>query len=47
MKFAVRLPRTGPFASAGAIIKAAQKAEELGYDAVTVNDHISWSFERR
>lgn len=47
MKFAVRLPRTGPFASAEAIIKVARKAEELEYDALTVNDHISWSFERR
>jgi len=47
LKFGLRLPRTGPFATAAAMIKVAQKAEELGYDAVTVNDALSWSFDRR
>ena len=47
MKFGVRLPRTGPFASAASMIKVAQSTEELGFDSVTVNDHISWTRERR
>ncbi len=41
------MPRTGPFASAAAMIKVARRAEELGFDSLTVNDNVSYSFERR
>ena len=42
----VRLPNSGPFASAEEIYRTAALAEELGYDTVWVHDHISWPKEK-
>jgi alkanesulfonate monooxygenase SsuD/methylene tetrahydromethanopterin reductase-like flavin-dependent oxidoreductase (luciferase family) len=41
----VRLPNSGPFAGPENILSMARQAEELGYDAVWVHDHISWAPE--
>lgn len=38
----VRLPNSGPFATAGNIVEIADLVERSGYDAVWVHDHISW-----
>ncbi|MBI2185301.1 MAG: LLM class flavin-dependent oxidoreductase [Thaumarchaeota archaeon] len=43
MRFGVRLPQDGPFASAKNMIRVAKEAETLGFSHVWVNDHISWS----
>ncbi len=45
--FGLRLPNSGPFATARAVIDAATEAESLGYDFVWVHDHISWTDDRR
>lgn len=42
MKFGVRLPNSGPFASLGALREMTLVAEELGYDSVSVHDHVNW-----
>jgi probable F420-dependent oxidoreductase len=47
LRFGVRIPRTGPFASASAIVSVARAAEDLGYDSVTTNDSISFSYKDR
>lgn len=47
VRFAVRLPRTGPFASAESIVSVARLAEELGFDAVTGNDSVSFDLTHR
>ena len=44
--FGLRLPTSGPLVSTEAVIEAADAAEELGYDSVWTNDHISWTPER-
>ena len=41
MKFGLRLPGAGPYAGAQAITAFAQKAEELGFDALFMTDHIA------
>ena len=47
MRFGVRLPHSGPFASKAAIDQMATAAERLGYDAVMVHDHVQWGdFDR-
>ncbi|HEX7041547.1 MAG TPA: LLM class flavin-dependent oxidoreductase, partial [Trueperaceae bacterium] len=47
MRFGVRLPHSGPFASKEAIDVMATSAERLGYDAVLVHDHVQWGdFDR-
>ncbi|MBM4433570.1 MAG: LLM class flavin-dependent oxidoreductase [Chloroflexi bacterium] len=43
MKFAVLLPQTNQVASTDAILRAAAAAEELGFDAVSVHDHIQFN----
>jgi alkanesulfonate monooxygenase SsuD/methylene tetrahydromethanopterin reductase-like flavin-dependent oxidoreductase (luciferase family) len=40
--FGLRLPNSGPLATAEAVLEAAREAERLGYDTVWVHDHISW-----
>jgi probable F420-dependent oxidoreductase len=40
VKFAVMLPQSNKLASAQALVDVAQAAEELGFDAVSVRDHI-------
>ncbi len=42
----VRLPNSGPLASAEAILRGAELAEQLGYDSVWVHDHIIWGTEQ-
>jgi alkanesulfonate monooxygenase SsuD/methylene tetrahydromethanopterin reductase-like flavin-dependent oxidoreductase (luciferase family) len=42
----VRLPNSGPFATAENILSLATRSEELGYDTVWVHDHISWAREK-
>jgi len=47
MRFGVRLPHSGPFASRSAIDAVTDAAERLGYDAVMVHDHVQWGqFDR-
>ena len=40
MRFAVMLPQSGKLATPAAIVDVAQAAEELGFDAVSVRDHL-------
>lgn len=47
MRYGVRLPNSGPFASPEAIASVADAAERLGYDAVMPHDHITWGYEDR
>lgn len=42
----VRLPNSGPFADADALLATAAHAEDLGYERVWVHDHISWPQEK-
>ena len=42
----VRLPNSGPFATAANILDLATVVEDAGYDAVWVHDHISWAREK-
>ncbi|HET8570024.1 MAG TPA: LLM class flavin-dependent oxidoreductase [Candidatus Limnocylindria bacterium] len=42
----VRLPNSGPFATAENILATAEHVERAGYDRVWVHDHISWSREK-
>ena len=42
----VRLPNSGPFATADAIFSTADVAEKLGYERVWVHDHVSWPAEK-
>lgn len=42
----VRLPNSGPFAEADAILSTAELAEQLGFDRVWVHDHVSWPKEK-
>lgn len=47
MRFGLRLPHSGPFASKEAIDEMAVAAEDLGFDAVMVHDHVQWGeFDR-
>jgi probable F420-dependent oxidoreductase len=47
MKFGVRLPQDGPFASEKNIRLIAGLAEELGYDSIWVHDHIHWPYKSK
>lgn len=47
MKFGVRLPVSGPIAGAESIVKTGLAAERLGFDFVTVHDHIERGFNER
>ncbi len=40
MKFGVMLPHTNKIASTDAIIRTAETAEEYGFHALSVHDHI-------
>jgi alkanesulfonate monooxygenase SsuD/methylene tetrahydromethanopterin reductase-like flavin-dependent oxidoreductase (luciferase family) len=42
----VRLPNSGPFATADDILSSAELAEQLGYERVWVHDHVSWPPEK-
>jgi probable F420-dependent oxidoreductase len=43
VKFGVRVPNSGPLASVVNLVRAAQAAEELGFDSLWVHDHVVWS----
>ena len=45
ISFGVRVPNSGPLSSIENIVKATRKAEELGFDAIWVHDHVVWSSE--
>lgn len=45
IRFGVRVPNSGPLSSVENIVAAARRAEELGFDAVWVHDHVVWSSE--
>jgi len=47
LKFGVRLPVSGPLADYAAIRKISETADALGFDAVTIHDHISTSYAAR
>ncbi len=47
MQFAVRLANSGPLASLEAIDLMAVASERLGFDAVSVHDHVNWGWSDR
>ncbi len=47
MKFGARLPVSGPLASQRSILEIGQAADNLGFDAVTTHDHVSFSYDER
>lgn len=47
MRYCVRLPNSGPFASREAITLVATTADRLGYDAVSTHDHVNWGYADR
>lgn len=44
--FGIRLPNSGPFATAESIFKIADRAESLGFGSVWVHDHVSWKRDK-
>lgn len=46
MRFAFRVPGIGPAANVERLLETAQEAEELGFDAIVVTDHLHKSFEK-
>jgi probable F420-dependent oxidoreductase len=47
LNFGIRLPVTGPFASAENIIKVGVKADDLGFNAITTHDHVALTYAQR
>ncbi len=47
MRYGVRLPNSGPFASREALVAMTIAAENLGYDAVLPHDHVNWGYDDR
>ena len=45
ISFGVRVPNSGPLSSIENIVNAAKTAEDLGFDAIWVHDHVVWSSE--
>jgi probable F420-dependent oxidoreductase len=45
VQFGVRVPNSGPLATVENIVRAAQAAEQLGFDSLWVHDHVAWSTE--
>ncbi|MCW2539975.1 MAG: hypothetical protein JWN95_1700 [Frankiales bacterium] len=45
IEFGVRVPNSGPLSGVDNIVRAAQAAEDLGFDSVWVHDHVVWSTE--
>src|SRR5262249_32844902 len=45
ISFGVRVPNSGPLSSVENIVSAAKAAEEMGFDALWVHDHVVWSAE--
>ena len=46
LSLGIRLPNSGPFATAATILELATAVEDAGYDTVWVHDHISWAQEK-
>jgi len=46
VEFGVRLPNSGPLATADSILRSAEVAEMLGFNSVWVHDHITWGTEQ-
>jgi alkanesulfonate monooxygenase SsuD/methylene tetrahydromethanopterin reductase-like flavin-dependent oxidoreductase (luciferase family) len=46
VKFGARIPISGPVSNSKRLIESTREAEDLGYDAVFIVDHIHNSFER-
>ena len=44
--FGIRVPVSGPLASAENIVQAAREAESLGFDTIWVHDQLVWSQEQ-
>ena len=47
LRFGARLPVSGPLASQQSILEVGRAADELGFDAVTTHDHVSFSYDER
>ena len=45
VSFGIRVPNSGPLATAASMVEVAREAEALGYDSVWVHDHLTWSDE--
>ena len=45
ISFGVRVPNSGPLSSIENIVSASKSAEELGFAATWVPDHVVWSTE--
>ena len=45
ISFGVRVPNSGPLSNIENIVNAAKSAEEFGFDAIWVHDHVVWSSE--
>ena len=45
MRLGFNLPQVGPAASPEALVRVAQRAEELGYDSVWVTERLLWPIE--
>ena len=45
ISFGVRVPNSGPLSSIENIVNAAKAAEDMGFDALWVHDHVVWSSE--
>jgi alkanesulfonate monooxygenase SsuD/methylene tetrahydromethanopterin reductase-like flavin-dependent oxidoreductase (luciferase family) len=45
-EFGVRLPNSGPFATADNILDLAERSASLNFDSVWVHDHISWTRDK-
>lgn len=45
--FGLRLPNSGPFATAETVLAASEEADTLGYDILWLHDHISWTDDMR
>ncbi len=43
--FGIRVPNSGPLASAASIAETARAAESLGFDSIWVHDHLTWTAE--
>lgn len=45
MEFGIRLPHSGPLASPAVLRTITRHAEQLGYAAVLLHDHVNWGVE--
>lgn len=45
MKFGVRLPNSGPFATKNSFFRIGKECAKLGYDSLWVHDHMHWGKE--